>query len=679
MKRKPIFPEFPHMLHGGDYNPDQWQHDPHVLEEDMRLFKLAGCNEMSLGIFAWAALEPREGEFDFTFMDRAMDDIYKAGGRVILATPSAARPIWLAKKYPEVLRCNDHFERNLFGRRHNHCYTSPIYREKVAIINRKLAERYKDHPALLGWHVSNEYNGRCWCPLCQEAFREYLKNKYQTLDALNRAWWSAFWSHTYTDWSQIDPPSPRGEMAVHGLTLEWKRFCSHQTVDFLKSEIAVLKEVCPDKPVTTNLMAFHDDIDYHELSRVLDFVSYDIYPPWRGADKHDIPLAKTIALYYDHHRSMLHQPFILMECTPSTQNWRPFNKLKAPGFHMLASMQAVAHGSDSVLYFQFRKSRGSSEKFHGAVIDHEGSENTRVFREVKELGERLKGLDALVGTYTKSEVALVYDWSNRWMLEASEGFQNRDKKLHDTVLSFYGALWDRGINTDIIGYDDDFSRYKLLIAPMLYSMSEEVGKKFEKFVAEGGHLLATYTTAMVNETDLCYLGGLPGAGLRRVFGIWNEEIDTLYPDETCPVRFADGEKAEAVDYCEHIHSEGAEVLAYYDDPFYAGTPAATRNSYGKGEATYIAFRDTGSAGERLLEEQLNRAGVRRLWDTPLPYGVTVHSRYDEDTEYLFLQNFSYGENTGETAMDLSDLETGEKLTGKIRLAPMETRICVLKH
>ena len=233
MAKTYLFPNFPHMLHGGDYNPDQWKDYPQILEEDMRLMQLANCNEMSVGIFSWAALEPEEGVYDFSFLDKAMDDIYAAGGRVLLATPSGARPAWMSAKYPEVLRWSDTFVQNHHGRRHNHCYTSPVYREKIAAINGKLAQRYREHPALLGWHISNEYNGKYYCPNCQKAFREFLKNKYGTLERLNDQWWTAFWAHTYTDWEQIEPPSPIGEMSTHGLNLDWRRFCSYQTTDFM--------------------------------------------------------------------------------------------------------------------------------------------------------------------------------------------------------------------------------------------------------------------------------------------------------------------------------------------------------------------------------------------------------------------------------------------------------------
>ena len=325
-KYSPISGKFPHFLHGGDYNPDQWKDTPEIWEEDMRLMKLAHCNAMSVGIFAWSSLEPEEGHFTFDWLDEIMDKLAKNGGYAVLATPSGARPAWMSFKYPEVLRVQANRQRILHGARHNHCYTSPIYREKTRIINRKLAERYKDHPALLIWHVSNEYGGECHCDLCQAAFREWLKVKYEgDLDKLNRAWWTGFWSHTYTDWSQIESPAPHGERSVHGLNLDWKRFVTDQTIDFFKSEIAPLKEVTPDIPVTTNFMGTYTGLDYWKFARELDVVSWDNYPMWHG-EQPDWELGAKIGFVHDINRSLRGgKPFMLMESTPSMVNWAPVN------------------------------------------------------------------------------------------------------------------------------------------------------------------------------------------------------------------------------------------------------------------------------------------------------------------------------------------------------------------
>lgn len=669
-----INPEFKHMVHGGDYNPDQWLQYPDVLSEDMRLMKLSHCNEMTLGIFAWAALEPEEGKFNFEWMDKIMDDIHKAGGKVILATPSGARPAWLAEKYTEVLRVTDKGERFSFGCRHNHCYTSPVYREKVKIINQKLAERYKNHPAIIGWHISNEYGGACFCDLCKDAFRGWLKKKYGTIDNLNHQWWNAFWAHTFNDFEQINPPSPLGENIVHGLRLDWKRFVSDQTIDFVKHEYDSVKAITPNIPVTTNIMGFYQGINYRDLVKVIDFVSWDNYPKWRNTP-HDVNVGQYSAMCHDLMRSLNCRPFFLMESAPSHVNWHEFNKLKRPGIHMLSSLQAVAHGSDSVQYFQWRKSRGSSEKFHGAVVDHVGNEHTRVFKDVTAVGERLEKLDEIVGTVVRPKVGLLYDWDNQWDLDMAQGFQRDDKKISQTNCQYYNALWSKGVDVDIIGAEShDFNNYKVIFAPMRYMVSDALGEKFKNFVKNGGTLVCTYMTGMVNENDLCHLGGWPGAGLREVFGIWNEEIDTLYPEESNTVKLNDGTIVKAVDYCELIHSEGAKVLGKYDSDFYKGMPAYTVNDFGEGKAYYVAFRDDGSFTKRIVNEILDELNVKSEFDGALKRGVTAHSRTDGENVYVFLENYTPEDFETETAIKWTEVDTGKSLTGRFTLPAYGTLI-----
>ena len=490
-KYEPLLKNFPHMLHGGDYNPDQWQNYSKIINEDMRLIPLAHCNAMSINIFSWTTLEPEEGAYNFSWLDDIMNRLDQHGIKAVLATPSGARPAWMSQAHPEVLRVNADRTRNLHGMRHNHCYTSPYYRMKVQEMNRRLAERYGKHPALILWHISNEYGGECHCELCQEAFRNWLKEKYHNdLDALNSVYWTKFWSHTYTDWSQIESPSPLGETAVHGLTLDWKRFVTDQTISFIENEIAPLKETSPDIPVTTNLMGTYDGLNYFRVKNVIDIVSWDNYPDWHVGN--DVALAKNIAFMHDLNRSLKDKPFLMMESTPSMVNWKEINKLKRPGMHMLSSMQAIAHGADSVQYFQWRKSRGSVEKLHGAVVDHCGHEHTRVFRDVAEVGKLLEKLDDIVGSRTPVETAVVFDWENRWAISDLQGMGRHTKKPEETCVAHYGTFWDKGINVDIIDSQCDFSKYRLVVAPMLYMLRPGVEKKIEAYVKNGGVIVCTY-------------------------------------------------------------------------------------------------------------------------------------------------------------------------------------------
>ena len=676
MEKKYINENFKHILHGGDYNPDQWQDHPDILDEDMRLMKLANCNSMTVGIFAWSALEPEDGVYDFSFLDKSINDVYANGGRIVLATPSGARPAWLAQKYPEVLRTNPDRTKRIFGYRHNHCFSSPIYRRKVSEINKKLAERYKDHPAIVMWHLSNEYGGECHCELCRENFREWLKRKYGSLKELNYQWWNAFWSHTYTDWSQVEPPSPLGER-FGAQYIDWMRFVSYQTTDFMKCEIEAIRSVDKKTPITTNLMGFYTGLDYRVLAKELDVISWDSYPFWKGNDKDDIATANLTALTHDLMRGLKHTPFMMMESTPGSADWQEYCKQKRPGQNTLGALQAIAHGSDTVQYFQWRKGRGNREKFHGAVVDHDGSENTRIFKEVSALGARLKKLDSVVGTLIKSRVAIIYDWSNRWAFDDTKGFHRKDKKFMQTLEKHYLPLWKRGINVDVIGFEDDFSKYDLIIAPLLYTVPSALESKLETFVKDGGTLLCTYASGYVNENDLCHLGGFPAGKLKDVFGIWNEEIDTLYPDESNTVD-ACGKEIKAVDYCEVIHLRGAKSLATYTSDFYAGTPAATVNEYGKGRAYYVAFRDEGDYTDALTERMLNECGIISDFDGALSLGLTAHSRTDGENVFVFLENYSTNELSTATAKEWVNVETEEKVTGQITLKPYQTVILTRK-
>ncbi len=678
----PISDKYRHFLHGGDYNPDQWIKMPEIWDEDMRLMKLSGCNAMSVGIFSWSSLEPEEGRYTFTWLDTIMDKLYENGIFAVLATPSGARPAWMSQKYPEVLRMSPNRVRNLHGQRHNHCFTSPIYREKTSTINRKLAERYKDHPALIVWHISNEYGGECHCPLCREAFRDWLKRRYENdLDRLNEAWWTGFWSHRYTDWSQIEPPAPHGETSVHGLNLSWKRFVTDQTIDFYKNEIAPLREVTPQIPITTNFMGTYTGLDYSKFSKELDVVSWDNYPSWHNDTESTAELASKISFAHDLNRSFKGgRPFMLMESTPSLVNWQQINKLKRPGMHLLSSLQAVAHGSDTVQYFQWRKSRGSSEKLHGAVVDHCGHEHTRVFRDVANVGAALKKLDSVLGTTVRPDAAVIYDWENRWAIDDAQALKKDKKGYLETCENHYRALWKRGCPADVISMDGDFSRYKLLIAPMLYMVRPGTAERIGEFVKNGGVFVTTYFSGYVDENDLCFLGGFPGP-LRKVTGVWAEEIDSLYDgDENALVFMENNElnlrgEYRITEYCELVHAETARVLAEYKSDFYQGMPSLTVNSFGEGKAYYIAARTENRFLDDFYSKLIDDNCLMLALESKLPEGVTAQLRTDGEKRFVFLMNFSEEEkNVALSGAEYTDILTGEILRKQVLLAPYGARV-----
>ena len=577
-------------IYGGDYNPEQWLDRPDIFKQDLLLMKKAHINTVTLGVFSWSTLEPIKDCFNFTWLIDIIDKLYDNGIQVILATPSGARPRWLAETYPEVLRVREDRTRQLYGERHNHCYTSPAYRERVRIINQKLAKTFRNHPGVILWHISNEYRGECHCPLCQEAFRNWLKNKYKDIDSLNRAWWTTFWSHTYNSFHQIESPSSIGDHGLHGLNLDWKRFVTDQTVDFMCEEIHALRDGGATQPVTTNFMDDYKGLNYYNLAKHIDYVSWDSYPTWNKED--EICTAYDTAMQHDLMRSMKQKPFLLMESCPSSPNWQTVSKLKKPGLLQSASLQAVAHGSNSVQYFQIRQSRGSFEKFHGAVIDHYGGSDTRVFNEVTETGASLIELKQVIGSKVDSSAAIIYDMENRWAMEDSKGPRNEGLFYHESVLKSYQALRKAALNVDIINMEQSLDSYKLVVAPMLYMFRAGIEIKLRSFVENGGILIMTYWSGIVNETDLCYLGGTPHS-LLDVFGLRSKEIDGLYEwEENSLIPIPENSLQLHTSYkcknlCDLVQLNGATPLMNYGSDFYQGTPALTVNQYGKGYAYYI--------------------------------------------------------------------------------------------
>ncbi|THF75107.1 beta-galactosidase [Cohnella fermenti] len=659
--------KLPKIWYGGDYNPEQWEAD--TWAEDDRLFKLAGIDVATINVFSWALSQPSEDEYNFEWLDETIERLHKNGVGVCLATSTGAHPAWMAKKYPEVTRVDYNGRKRKFGGRHNSCPNSPVFRKYSVRIAEKLAERYKDHPALLIWHVSNEYGGYCYCDNCAEAFRVWLQKRYGSIDAVNKAWNTRFWGHTFYDWDEIVPPNALSEewdgsrTNFQGISLDYRRFQSASLLDCYRLEYDALKKHTPDVPVTTNLMGFYPELDYFEWAKHMDVVSWDNYPSL------DTPISLT-AMTHDLMRGLKQgQPFMLMEQTPSQQNWQAYNSLKRPGVMRLWSYQAVARGADTVMFFQLRRSVGACEKYHGAVIEHVGHEHTRVFRESAELGRELQQLgDRLLDSRPNARVALVYDWENRWATDLTSG-PTVALKYQDEVHKYYDALFKLGIQADMIGVETDLSGYDIVIAPVLYMVKTGYAQKVEKFVEAGGTFVTTFFSGIVNENDLVTLGGYPGE-LRKVLGIWAEEIDALFPGVTNQVVMS-GERGslsgtyECGLLCDLIHSEGAEVLATYGSDFYKGMPALTVNKFGQGEAWYVATSPDKRFMEHFLKNLCESKGIKPLANVPA--GVEAAERIKGDKSFLFLLNHNAEGAAVELAEGAGGVEllSGEAASGSV--------------
>ena len=522
------------------------------------------------------------------------------------------------------------------------------------------------------WHISNEFGGECHCPLCQAKFREWLKEKYGTIENLNKSWCTTFWSHIYNSFDQIESPSAKGENELHALKLDWKRFVTDQTIDFIKNEIDAIREGGSELPVTANLMYDYDGLDYKKFKDVLDIVSWDNYPGWHK--KEEYVTAVDVAMQHDLMRSIKKAPFLLMESCPSATNWKPINKLKKPGMLLAGSLQAVAHGSDSVLYFQLRQSQGASEKFHGAVIDHYGKDDTRVFREVTEVGEVLEQIQETVGTTMRSQAAVLYDRENDWAIADVQGPRNADMHYRENVQKNYRALREQGLNVDIIAMEHDLADYKVLAAPMAYMFRDGYEEKLRTYVENGGTLVLSYWSGLVDGTDKCFLGGTP-YGLMDVTGIRSAEIDALYDwEENHAIPEAGSHLGISNVYtcknlCERVEVSDAEVLMRYGEDFYQGYPVLTHKAFGKGHVYYVCADMELGFYQDFYGRVAAEAGLKSPVEF-IPEGVSVTVRESEDTEYLFIQNYARKPQTVAVPAEYELLYGTESEV----MAPLQTRI-----
>jgi beta-galactosidase len=649
----------PAIAFGGDYNPEQWPEA--VWHEDVELMKQAGVNLVSVGIFSWALLEPKEGVYEFAWLDRVLDLLHTSGIRVDLANASASPPPWFSRKYPDSLPVTASGVRHSYGSRQAFCASNPDYRRAAAALTRAIVDRYASHPAVVMWHVHNEYgchNQPCFCDISAAAFRVWLQRRYQTLDELNDAWGTAFWSQHYYDWDEILPPRTSGTWINPTQQLDFARFSSDELLDCYQAEAAIIR-AGSKHPVTTNFMGLHmgldRPIDYWRWAPQMDVVSNDHYLIAEDRENY-----QELAMIADLTRGWADgKPWLLMEHSTSAVNWQPRNIAKAPGELLRNSLQHVARGADGALFFQWRAAKAGAEKFHSALVPHAGPD-TKVFTEVVALGRALRAIREVVGsTVTDAQVAILHDTDARWASEL-DSHPSVDVSTVGETRSWHDVFYRAGITTDFRQSSDDLSAYRLVVAPVQYLATDAGIANLTRYVERGGQLVVTYFSGIVDENDHIRLGGYPGA-FADLLGIRIEEFFPLHADE--PVRLSQFGSGSI--WSELGRSSTAEVLAEYSDGPVAGSPAVTRNRAGDGSAYYVG---TSLSREGLADFVALLAADTGL--TPavagLGAGVEAVTRANGGDRWTFVINHSDAPAT--VGIAGTDLITGETVRDTLTVA-----------
>jgi beta-galactosidase len=647
---------------GVDYYPEHWPRERWAT--DARMMRDAGLNIVRMAEFAWVNMEPQEGTFEFGWLDQALEVLDRHGIRAILGTPTAVMPAWVARKYPETLARQQNGTRITWGVRKNNCFTSGTYRLLSERITRAMAEHFKDAPNVIGWQTDNEFGHPfCYCDTCRSEFQDWLRARYGTLDALNRAWGTHFWGHRFGTWGEIPiPDDPKGHNP--SACLDWQRFYSWLNVRFQRDQVRVLRQVCPHHVVTHNLMGLFHELDYFDLAADLDFVSWDNYPCW---GRPEVPYHAASAA--DLMRGLKKKNFWIMEQTAGPGGWGTYGRNPRPGEMYKIAFQQVAHGADAIIWFRWRTCTAGREQYWHGLLGHDG-QGLRRYQEAARTAADLHLLSPLLeGTTVQAPVAIIYDYDSIWALRIQPGYEGNS--YHAAMDRIYRALFHAGINVDFIRAMDDLSPYRALFAPDLYILPDQVAEALSAYVRGGGVLYADCRTGVKDETGLCHERTLPGL-LSDALGILIAEYESLgapwergpgfqYPVTGLGPLSGTYTAVQAADW---VQARGAEPLARYETWHMQPYAAATRNRHGQGFGYYLGtviqeepFYDL------LIADILQHAGVTP--QTTPPAGVEVSLRQGDGRQLLFLINHTEERQevpvpAGQVEL-LSRAETGETL------------------
>ena len=622
---------------GVDYYPEQWPEES--WERDAQLMFEAGFNVVRLAEFAWAKMEPQEGIFDFDWLDRAIGIFHKLDISVVLGTPTASPPPWLAQKNPDILRVREDGLRVVYGARRINCPSHALYREHSRSITGAMAGHFAANPAVIGWQTDNEFGDRCYCDICRKEFQTWLQQRYLTLDELNSRWGTVFWSQTYSDWCQIRLPlSTSGSPPNPSLALDFRRFVSDSYVSFQQEQIDILRSKCPEHFITHNMMGFgYNGLDYFDVAKLLDFVSWDNYPLGFWHQLEITPASP--ALSHDTMRGLKNKNFWVMEQQAGPSGWQTLSSTPRPGVLRLWAYQSIAHGADGVVFFRWRTARFGAEQYWHGLLEHDGRAGRR-YNEIKQMGAELKQVsEEIFGAETRSSVAILQSYDSRFAFQVQGSSADFDYEKH--LAQIYSTLWKRNISVDVISPTAALSAYDLVIAPALHILTEDIAANLREYVRGGGTLVVTPRTGVKDIDNVVVNQPLPGL-ISDVLGIIVEEYDALTADLIQSITFdvdeLSGQTLPVQIWCDILESQGAEVIARYSQDYYAGKPAVTRNPFGQGAAIYLGAFGTDAFYESFFGWLLKQKNIQS--DIEVPEGVAISKRIHGDLTIYFILNFT---------------------------------------
>ncbi|MCX6345546.1 MAG: beta-galactosidase [Armatimonadetes bacterium] len=616
------------MRFGADYYPEHWPEER--WETDARMMKEAGFNITRLAEFAWVKMEPREGEFDFDWLLRAINILNDHGIQSVIGTPTATPPAWLCINKPSVMRVNEQRQQITFGNRQQSCINQPEYLEACDHIIEALADAMDGNDGVYGWQIDNEFWAPCYCDECQKLFQKWLQEKYGTLQALEAAWGAIFWSQTYTDWRQIPLPWATSGAPNPSLALDYRRFISDSYESFTKRQIKLIRQYS-DKPITHNFMGISpDEINYQQIADHLDFASWDNYP-FGSADP------AMIAAGHDITRGYLRKNFWMMEQMSGPGGWGEMSASPRPGRIREWTYQAIARGADAMIYFRWRVCRSGTEQYWHGILNHDGATNRRYSEIKRTRDELLKFEDLLEGTTVKAEVAFLNDYDSRFAFRYQKS--NSELSYVKTLVSLYKGFFENNIAVDILTKDADLSGYKVVVAPAHFVLTKKRAALLKDYVQNGGTLVMTYRSAVKDATGLIFDEPLPGL-LQDVFGVVVKEYHSPEASEENMIWGSMGEinghTSRVNVWLDLLELRGAEVMAKYDGGFISYGVAITRNSFGKGKAYYIGTQPESDFMITLMDAVAKDAGV--TLGIPTPQDVEACERVGEGKKLTFIIN-----------------------------------------